>query len=401
MSPQKTVTHLALRLSPTELSKRPYKVRTPSGDVSVFFYHGELAQSVAFGGVLNNGQAFAEDLVRQARELEPNALIHFATDGESYGHHHPQGNLALGHMIQTLRSYEDIRLTSYSAYLRENPATWTAQIHENSAWSCAHGVGRWKEDCGCNTGQQPRWHQSWRKPLRSLFDWIQSTIAPEFEKQGQSIFRDPWEARNGYIEYLLEPTPAKQKEFELKYRRAKPWTDQEQTKAFGLLEMQRRLLNMYTSCGWFFDDVSGLEPLQNIRHALEASRLAAVHLGMKLETTLRQRCYAVPSNMTDAFHEQLDRIFDTPRSLKQHNQDERQAGILLHISSPSRTPRNRRSWTRGPAVRRLDGSSGCKLVAISAIGPNRRERFLLQLLVLIVGEPVARRFETFTIPWTA
>ena len=320
-------------LSALELSQRPYKVQTPSGWITAFFYHGELAQSVAFGGVLNNGTDFANQLAEQARRLEANALVHFATDGESYGHHHRHGNLALGHMIQTLQACEDICLTSYSAYLKENPATWTAEVYENSAWSCAHGVGRWKEHCGCNTGGQPHWNQRWRGPLRETLNWLRDQINPIFEKSASKLFKDPWQARNEYIDLLLDNSTKAQSAFELSHKKNKPWTPSAQTKAMGLLEMQRRLLNMYTSCGWFFDDISGLEPLQNIRHALEAARLAQQHLDIDVTESFREKCYDLPSNEPDYFREQLNAIFGRTQAVPPKSAKTRQAGILLHISS--------------------------------------------------------------------
>ncbi len=323
----------AEKLSALELSQRPYKIETPNGYITAFFYHGELAQSVAFGGVLNNGSDFANRLAEEARHLEPNALVHFATDGESYGHHHRHGNLALGHMIQTLQDCEDIQLTSYSAYLKENPASWTASIHENSAWSCAHGVGRWKEDCGCCTGGQPHWNQSWRGPLRSVLDWLRDAINSQFEKEANLLFKDPWLARNEYIDVILDPSHKTKSAYRLSHSRNKPWTLPKQTKAFGLLEMQRRLLNMYTSCGWFFDEISGLEPLQNIRHAFEAARLADQHLKTDLTNKFRSQCYKLPSNDSAYYHQQLDAIFKPQSEPAPVKSNSRRAGILLHISS--------------------------------------------------------------------
>ena len=323
----------AQSVSDLELSQRPYLVQTPSGPITVFFYHGSLAQSVAFGGVLNDGEAFAHHLAHQAQSLEANALVHFATDGESYGHHHAGGNLALSHLIETLHSHDDIKLTSYSAYLQEHPATWTAEIVENSSWSCAHGIERWRSNCGCNTGGPQGWTQLWRKPLRDLLDTVRDEIIPAFENQGSKLFQNPWQARNNYITLMLRPSTQNYDAFEKQHRKSKAWTRQERALALNLLEIQRRLLNMYTSCGWFFDEVSGIEPLQNIRHALEAVRLADQHMHSNLESSFQKKCYQLPSNDVTHFHQQLDKIFSPSRLKEAPKNSPRKAGILLHISS--------------------------------------------------------------------
>ena len=146
--------------------------------ISLFFYHGGVAQGVAFEGLLNNGKHFANRLLDAFDFGDEPQIVHIATDGESYGHHHKKGEMALADCLNSIDKWDGIELTNYGQYLELFPPTYEVMIHENSSWSCVHGVERWRSNCGCNTGGRPDWNQSWRGPLRDTLDWLRDKILP-------------------------------------------------------------------------------------------------------------------------------------------------------------------------------------------------------------------------------
>ncbi|HVV69935.1 MAG TPA: DUF3536 domain-containing protein, partial [Verrucomicrobiae bacterium] len=189
---------------------RPYLMRLPSGKtITLFFYDGPVSQAVAFEGLLTSGERFAHRLMSAFNDRRDwDQLVHIATDGESYGHHHRQGEMALAYALQYIESRNLARLTNYGEYLEHHAPTREVQIHEKSSWSCVHGVGRWMTDCGCNSGGHAGWRQGWRTPLRQALDWLRDELAPLFESKGKELLRDPWDARNRYISIILDRSPA-------------------------------------------------------------------------------------------------------------------------------------------------------------------------------------------------
>ena len=262
----------------------PYLIRLPSGRQStVFFYDGHISRAVAFEKLLGNGQHFAERLTTAFDDRRPhNQLVHIATDGESYGHHHRQGEMALAYALKYIEDKKLARLTNYGEFLSLNPPTHEAEIHEKSSWSCVHGVDRWQKDCGCNSGARPGWNQSWRTPLRESLDWLRDTILPHFEETAGRLLKDPWAARDDYISLILDRSPENIDRF-LHRHATGSLSHEEQVRTLKLLEMQHHAMLMYTSCGWFFDDLSGIETVQIIQYAGRAIQLAADQLGEDLE----------------------------------------------------------------------------------------------------------------------
>lgn len=254
---------------------RPYLVRLKQGrSITVFFYQDEVSRAVAFEHLLNDGARFASRIMGafdHDGSAEP--LINLATDGESYGHHHRFGEMALAFALEKIDKDHDVELTNYAAYLEKHPAVWEAQIVENSSWSCAHGVERWRADCGCNTGANPSWNQRWRAPLRQGLNQLRDRLAALFEAHGKTLFHDPWAARDGYVRVMLDQSEHSRRDFLSRQCKAEP-SQAEAVKVWQLLEMQRWAMAMFTSCGWFFDDISGIEPVQNLRMAARAIQLA-------------------------------------------------------------------------------------------------------------------------------
>lgn len=254
---------------------RPYLQRLSSGrEMVLFFYDGPISRGIAFEGLLNSGEAFAGRLVGAFNdERDWPQLVHIATDGETYGHHHKRGEMALAYALRHIEENDLARLTNYGEYLAQFPPTHEVQIVENTAWSCFHGVGRWEDNCGCNSGGYPDWTQNWRKPLRAALDWLRDDLAARYEVEAGKLLRDPWAARDDYISVVLNRQPDNRAAF-LARHGLRELDEAEQVLVWKLLELQRHAMLMYTSCGWFFDELSGLETVQVIHYAGRAVQLA-------------------------------------------------------------------------------------------------------------------------------
>ncbi len=273
----------------------PYRVQLFGGkEIAVFFYNGPLSQEIAFNGVLEDGALLAKRLVQALGEPgdEPH-LSHVATDGETYGHHHRHGEMALAKAIEDLESDPGVELTTYGRFLTDNPPTRIARIIENTSWSCAHGVDRWRGDCGCHTGRYPEWNQQWRKHLRDALDYLRDRSIDDFESVGATVLEQPWNARDHYIEVILGGSTDE-------FLAAHGWPDlsvEQRALALNLLEIQHRAMLMYTSCGWFFDDISGLESVFVLRQAGRVIDLTRHTLGKDLEPGFLQILERAESNI--------------------------------------------------------------------------------------------------------
>ena len=280
-------------------TRRPYVCRLPSGkQIVLFFYDARIARGVAFEHLLDSGERFVERLVAafQSDTKEPQ-LVHVATDGETYGHHHRFGEMAFTFAIHELERRGLVHVTNYGEYLALHPPQWEVEIVENSSWSCAHGVERWRADCGCRIGSLPGWTQQWRAPLRAALDWLRAEIDVLFERQAGVFLRDPWAARDAYIEVVLDRSPQRVDEFCMQHA-GRVLLPAEQQSILKLLELQRHRLLMFTSCGWFFDELSGLEGTQILRYAARAVELAKEN-GVSLEAEFVERLRRAPSNLPE------------------------------------------------------------------------------------------------------
>jgi len=276
---------------------RSYVATLPSKKkISLFFYDGPISQGVAFEGLLNDGKRFADRLMSGFSETrEGDQLVHIATDGESYGHHHHYGEMALSYALDEIQKGDKAKLTNYGEFLEKNPPQYNAEIVEDSSWSCVHGVERWRIDCGCNSGGHP-WNQAWRAPLRAALDWLRDCLAPIFESKMKEYVRDPWECRNDYIRVILDRSEENRTKFFAAHG-IKPLDAQQQVTVLKLLEMQRHAMLMYTSCGWFFDELSGLETVQVIHYAGRALRLGEEVSGQTIEAEFLKHLAEAKSNL--------------------------------------------------------------------------------------------------------
>jgi alpha-amylase/alpha-mannosidase (GH57 family) len=306
-------------------SSLPYLCRLPSGrSISIFFYDEQITQEVAFSSLLENGEVFANRLMRFfAQNHLDSGLLSVASDGETYGHHHRFGDMALAYALYLIGSKHPAHITVFGEYLAMFPPAWEVEIVENTSWSCIHGIERWRSDCGCCThgtvvrpaSAQPvgvlpareepgtgacdlRWHQKWRAPLRDAMDWLRDALIPHFTARMNALVRDPWQARDDYIEVILNRSPETVDAFLARHSHHTLSRD-ERMEALRLLEMQRNALLMYTSCGWFFDDISGIESVQVMRYACRAMQLLREVTGIDLEPEYQERLKKAPSNVPE------------------------------------------------------------------------------------------------------
>ncbi len=292
---------------------RAYVCRLKSGrSINVFFYDGPVSRAVAFEGLLSSGEKFANRLLSGFNDSRRwTQLMHIATDGETYGHHHPHGDMALAYALRYIESNELARITNYGEYLAKHPPTHEAEIIDNTSWSCLHGLERWRSNCGCNSGRAG-WDQAWRGPLREALDFLRDDLAGAYEHKGGKLFKDPWAARDDYIEVVLDR--AKTQEFLQQHAPvppslAAPAGDEgaaarelqqaDAVAALKLLEIQRHAMLMYTSCGWFFDELSGIETVQVIQYAGRALQLAQDVFGDHREQRFLELLAQAHSNLPD------------------------------------------------------------------------------------------------------
>lgn len=276
-----------------------YRYNLPNGKyINLFFYEGPVSSALAFEGLLKNGKNFS-DRILGILEDSPGKpqLAHIATDGESYGHHHRHGDMALSFCLHYIESNNLAKTTIYSEFLEKNPPRHEVKIHEDSAWSCAHGVERWRSNCGCKATGDPAITQEWREPLREALDWLRDKIAPLYEKEIGDLVYDPWRARDDYIKVILDRSDENSDAF-FQEHTAKNITKEDRIKVKKLLEMQRHAMLMYTSCGWFFDDISGIETVQIMQYAARSIQIAKEISGEDLEPGFLSILGKAPSNFS-------------------------------------------------------------------------------------------------------
>jgi alpha-amylase/alpha-mannosidase (GH57 family) len=277
---------------------RAYALRLPSGQrMNLFFYDGPISQAVAFEKLLANGEQFAGRLMNAFSDGRTwPQLAHIATDGETYGHHHRFGDMALAYALRHIEANGKARLTNYGEFLEKHPPDHEIRIFENSSWSCVHGIERWRANCGCNSGMNPGWNQEWRAPLREALDWLRDSMARSYDEMGRRWLKDPWAARDDYVRVILDRSPESQEKF-FQEHSLSPLAAADRIRALKLLELQRHAMLMYTSCGWFFDELSGIETVQVIQYAGRAIQLSEELFGDSLELQFLERLEKAKSNI--------------------------------------------------------------------------------------------------------
>ncbi len=307
-------------------SSMPYLCQLPSGEsIAIFFYDEGISQELAFSNLLENGEVYANRMIRYfAQYQKQSGLLSVASDGETYGHHHRFGDMALAYALYLIESKNLAQITIYGEYLSSNPPTHQVEIIENTSWSCTHGVERWREDCGCcTTGSivqmtvsNPFAHsaakevltgakscslvsrQKWRSPLRKAMDWLRQTLISLFDDRMSQYVTDPWQVRDEYIDIILDRSLLNIEKFFSKHA-IRTLSDKERVEVLKLLEIQRNGMLMYTSCGWFFDDISGIESVQVLRYACRAMQLVREVAGVDPEPDFIYILKNAPSNVPE------------------------------------------------------------------------------------------------------
>ena len=259
-------------LAPHQVARAPARgfpgwYRTAAGGrIAVFIYDGAISHDVAFGPLVRDAAAWTERLT-----AAPHDLVAIATDGETYGHHHRGGDVVLARVLEALAGRSDVRVDNFAAFLARHPPQEDVRLVAPSSWSCPHGVERWSTECGCRVAPERGLHQRWRAPLRAALDWLAAELHAVFEREARPVFGDPWAARDAYAAGFGAP-------------------------AHPLLELERHALRMFTSCGWFFDDIAGIESVIVLRSAARAIELAGPAEAARLEAGLLERLALAPSN---------------------------------------------------------------------------------------------------------
>lgn len=266
--------------------------------IDIFFYDGPISRDMGFSDVVYNSHHFAGRVGAAIRgDHRRSQLISVATDGETFGHHKKGTEKTLAYAFIGEFPRHGWTVTNYAHYLSLNPPSWEVQLKPVTAWSCAHGVDRWQDDCGCG-GEGGVWHQKWRRPLRNALNWLRDQLIDVYEKHGSVLFRDPWQARDEYIHVMSDRSHANVSHFLSRHQTHKLDAG-EQVEALRLLEMQRHSLLMFTSCGWFFEEISRPEGTQILRYAARALELAGDVSGVQLEKGFLKRLMLAPSNVEE------------------------------------------------------------------------------------------------------
>ena len=248
-------------------ARRTYRWCHPQRDdlgVDIVFYDGALSADLAFGEAWKSAAA----LVERAKAAAPDGgLVCAATDGETFGHHHPLAERALAYALPVEAPRQDVEVVTVAGALRATPPDMQVQVAPSS-WSCAHGLERWRSDCGCSTGGQPDADQAWRGPVRAALDVVRAAVDEVFERRGAAVLADPWAARDAYGAVVVGSSSIEA--FAAAHVTGGGADEAALVEALTLLEAERHALLMYTSCGWFFWDLAGLETVQVLRYAARA-----------------------------------------------------------------------------------------------------------------------------------
>ncbi|MCM1072949.1 MAG: DUF3536 domain-containing protein, partial [Bacteroides sp.] len=280
-------------------SYRYYIKSAPGKYIDLFFYDGAISRAVAFEELLKDGNKFVNRLKDgiSAQRNYPQ-LVHIATDGESYGHHTKFGDMALAYALKLKVKDSGFIITNYAEYLEKYRSNWEVDIKPVSSWSCFHGVGRWSDDCGCSTGGHPGWNQKWRKPLREALDYLRDEMCALYKKNGKKYFLNPEEARNAYINVILDRSDSSVKAYQDE-QFVEGLSDEQKVRAMELLEIQRQAMLMYTSCGWFFSEISGIETVQIMKYAARVMQLAKNFIKKDYESRFLELLAEAKSNLPE------------------------------------------------------------------------------------------------------
>ncbi|MDP3544515.1 MAG: DUF3536 domain-containing protein [Elusimicrobiota bacterium] len=250
----------------------PYQWTDGKSVLAVFFYDGPLSRSVAFERAMSDSNAFAGRVVSRLPPTAEDALALLATDGESYGHHESFAEMGLAHFLRYALPAKGVTPVNLGWWLAKHPPRHEVRLREGgTSWSCPHGVERWRSACGCGAVEGAS--LDWRAPLRAALEGLREKFSALYEKEAKGLLLDPWAARDAYVSVVLDRSEANVAAF-LARHAPSARDEAARVRALTFLELQRHSLMMFTSCGWFFDQLSRIEPVQVLLYAARALELA-------------------------------------------------------------------------------------------------------------------------------
>lgn len=258
----------------------PYTKEGNRGDgfLDVFFFDEGLSRAASFEDLLTHADSFAQRLGSVFSEnAQEDETVILATDGETFGHHKPFSDMCLAFFFTHTAYRFGIEPVNFGYVLAHNPSRYEVTLKnasgEGSSWSCTHGTGRWIRDCGCRTGGKETWNQKWRTPLRKALEHLQQHIDTAFEKTLEEYTQNPWALRDAYTPYENEYSTDAITQLLVSHGCSVSLDQTSITTIVRLLEAQKYMLYAFTSCGWFFSDISGIETIQNLLYACRAMQL--------------------------------------------------------------------------------------------------------------------------------
>lgn len=284
-------------------TKIPYRFfsEKQSGYIDIFFYDGALSKGLAFDDVVYDSKRLMEKIdSAKISNFKEDQLISMAVDGETFGHHKHFTERTIAFLLSEYAEANGYKVVNYGEYLSLHEPEYEVTLNEGNrgegtSWSCIHGVARWKKNCGCHTGGHDGWNQRWRRHLRNAFNQLNGKLGILFELEGKKYFKNVWNARNDYIDIILK---GDRKGFFAEHA-IKKLSKADTDKAIELLEMQRYSMLMFTSCGWFFSEISGIESVKVLEYAKRAMELGERISGISLHDEFLDELEKAKSNIAE------------------------------------------------------------------------------------------------------
>ncbi|MDD5362202.1 MAG: DUF3536 domain-containing protein [Ignavibacteria bacterium] len=284
--------------------KIPYRYfsKISKGYIDVFFYDGPLSKGLAFDDIVYDARRLMQRIeFASIPEYRNDQLISIAVDGETFGHHKHFTERTIAYLLSEYADTKGYKVVNFAEYLAAHKPVYEFTMNEGpggegTSWSCVHGVGRWKKDCGCNTGGLPGWNQQWRTPLRNALNLLNGKLAVYFEIEGHKYLKNVWNARNDYIDIMLNPGDSDILIKFLEKHSRMILMEEEIGIVLSLLEMQKFALFMFTSCAWFFSDISGIETLKILEYAKRAVEIAEQLSGLDFDEEFLEELEHAKSN---------------------------------------------------------------------------------------------------------
>jgi alpha-amylase/alpha-mannosidase (GH57 family) len=277
-------------------TKKAYLFNLPSGKkLSLFFYDASISRDIAFGPLLESGEEFAKRFIGAFGPTNEPQLVNVATDGETYGHHHRHGEMALANALARIRRTKDVRLANYGLFLSLFNPAYEVRIIEQTSWSCPHGVERWRSNCGCGSEIRSGWNQEWRTPLRGAMSWLRDRLDEVYQREGSKVFKDPWRTRDQSITAVSRGSKVDSRRF-VSERSRKRHSTKQIDDGFKLLEMERCSMLMFASCAWYWEDISRIETIQVMKYAAKAIEISKEQTQQDLRSEFERQLEKALSN---------------------------------------------------------------------------------------------------------